>query len=173
VARRAPPLSPSCHTEFMADDWRRIVATLADPVRRQVYAGIVLGVPIGLAQKKRDNAIAALEAAGLIVATTDDYAVIDSAFTDLLAASPAVTRTGIDRFVRDGRIEQYPVRADDRLALLGWARDRAFPDGGELTEQALNQRLAELTADVASLRRYLVDAGLVSRDADGRRYRMV
>jgi hypothetical protein len=159
----------------MADDWRRIAATLADPVRRQVYASVVLELPLefprDLPPKKRDKALAALAAAGLIRAEGDRYLVVDDAFAGLLAASPAVTRTGIDRFVRDGRIDQYPVRADDRLALLTWARDRALPDATELSERELGERLSDLTGDIAALRRYLVDAGLVVRDADGRRYR--
>ena len=154
----------------MADDWRQIVATLADPVRRQVYASIVLNIPIDLPPKKRDKALASLTASGLIAAHGDHHVVVDGAFAALLAASPAVARTGVDRFVRDGRIIQYPVRADDRLELLTWARDQAFPDSTELSERDLGERLTQLTSDVAALRRYLVDAGLVVRDADGRRY---
>ena len=154
----------------MADDWRRIAATLADPVRRRAYASVVLGLPIDLPPKKLDKAIAALVAAGLVVADGETYVIVDDAFSALLAASPAITRTGVDRFVRDGRITQYPVRADDRLQLLTWARDRAFPDSTELSERDLGERLADLTSDVAALRRYLVDAGLVVRDAYGRRY---
>ena len=154
----------------MADDWRRIAATLADPVRRQVYASVVLGVPLDLASKKRDKALASLTAAGLLRCAGDQYVVIEDAFSSLLAASPAVARTGVDRFVRDGRITQYPIRADDLLELLMWARDRAVPESGELSERELGERLAELTTDVAALRRYLVDARLVARDADGGRY---
>ena len=154
----------------MADEWRRITATLADPVRRQVYASVVLDVPIDLAPKKRDKALADLVAAGLVRVDAGRFAVVDDAYAALLAASPAVTRTGIDRFVRDGRIIQYPVRAEERFTLLEWARDRAFPDSTELSERDLGERLADLTSDVAALRRYLVDAGLVVRDADGRRY---
>ena len=71
--------------------------------------------------------------------------VVDDAFTTLFAAAPAVTRTGVDRFVRDGRITQYPVRADDRLKLLTWARDRALPDSAELSDRDLGERLADLT----------------------------
>lgn len=160
----------------MADGWRRIAATLADPVRRQVYASIILSQQLELPTKKHKKALAALVGAGLVVADGDRYLVVEDAFDSLLAASPAVTRTGVDRFVRDGRIIQYPVRADDRLELLTWARDRVLPETSELTHDELSERelgirLAELTPDVAALRRYLVDAGLVARDADGQRYR--
>ena len=154
----------------MADEWRQVAATLDDPVRRQVYASVVLGLPIDVPAKKLDKALAALVAAGLITADGEKFVVTADAFGALLAASPSVTRTGVDRFVRDGRIIQYPVRADDRLEVLTWARDRALPDASELSERELGSRLAELTSDVAALRRYLVDAGLVVRDVDGRRY---
>jgi hypothetical protein len=63
----------------------------------------VLDVPIDLPPKKREKALAALNAAGLLI---PDRHVAPDAFTALLAASPAITRTGADRFVRDGRIEQ-------------------------------------------------------------------
>jgi hypothetical protein len=43
----------------MADDWRRIAATLADPIRRRVYSSIVLDVTIDLPPKKREKALAA------------------------------------------------------------------------------------------------------------------
>jgi hypothetical protein len=154
----------------MADDWRRIAATLDDPLRRQVYASVVLDVPLDLTRKKRDKALAALTAAGLLRVDGDEHVVVEDAFSSLLAASPTVARKGVDRFTRDGRIAQYPVRADDLLELLMWARDRAVPESGELSERELGDRLTALTSDVAALRRYLVDAGLVARDADGGRY---
>jgi hypothetical protein len=160
----------------MAEEWRRVAATLADPARRQVYASIVLGVTLDMPAKKRAKALAALVSAGLIHAAGDGYEVATEAFANLLAASPVATRTGIDRFVRDGRIEQYPVRAGDRLELLNWVRDRALPESAELSERELSERefgerLAAITGDVATLRRHLVDAGLVVRDAAGQRYR--
>jgi len=108
----------------MADDWRRIIATLSDPVRRRVYASLVLDVDVELSTKKRDQAVASLLAAGLLTATPDGPAVEESVFSRLLAASPVVARTGVDRFVRDGRIEGHPSRPADREELLRWARDR-------------------------------------------------
>jgi hypothetical protein len=155
----------------MAEDWRRIIATLADPVRRRVYASLVLDIDVELSAKKRDQAVASLLAAGLLTATPDGPVVDESAFTRLLAGSPVVARTGVDRFIREGRIEGYPSPPADCEELLRWARDRVLPDDLALDEPALNERLASITHDVASLRRYLVDAGLLVRDAAGREYR--
>jgi hypothetical protein len=154
----------------MAEEWRRIVATLADDDRRRMYASIVLGVPIDLTEKKHDKAVAALAAAGLVRADGDGWVANGELFAELLAATPAVTKTGIDRFIRDGRIVQYPMRSGDRLEVLAWARDQALPHAGEVSEKEFGERLAKLTGDVASLRRYLVDAGLVTRDGAGSRY---
>ncbi|HEX4443827.1 MAG TPA: DUF2087 domain-containing protein [Galbitalea sp.] len=154
----------------MAEEWRRVVAVLADPVRRRLYAGVVLGVPVDVPVKKKDKALKALVAAGLLRADGDEYVAVDGAFAELLAASPVVTRTGVERFVRDGRIEQYPVKVGDRVEVLVWARDRVLPEAGEISERKFGERLSELTGDVATLRRYLVDAGLVERDAAGSRY---
>jgi hypothetical protein len=154
----------------MAEDWRRVVASLADPTRRLVYASLITDVAVDIPPKKRDKALAALSAAGLIVASGDGYAVSETVFADLLAQAPAVTRTGIERFIRDGRIEQYPARPTDRDEVLAWAAAQALEPGDVLTERALNERLLAMTDDVASLRRYLVDAGLVIRDAAGAVY---
>ena len=149
----------------MSNEWRRVAAALSNPVRRSVYAQLVLGVTPSA--PRLDRVLADLRGAGLISA---DNAVIDSAFADLLTAEAPVTRTGIERFIRDGRIEQYPSRPADRLSVLEWAASQ-LPADQSLSEAAVNEILAGLVDDVASLRRYLVDAGLVERDADGREYR--
>ncbi len=41
----------------------------------------------------------------------------------------------------------------------------------ELTEAELGEHLAVITSNVAALRRYLVDAALLDRTADGSSYR--
>jgi hypothetical protein len=173
----------------MAEEWRQIVSALADPVRRAVYASVVLGVeregaavPVdpgtpgtpgipGIPAKKRERALAALVRAGLIEAAGDGYVAAESGLRDLLAASATPTRAGVDRFVRDGRIEQYPARPADRDALLAWAAGRVVAQDEALSEKEINARLEEMTGDVATLRRYLVDARLISRSADGAKYR--
>ncbi len=42
--------------------------------------------------------------------------------------------------------------------------------GEILTERAVNDRLAAIVDDVAAMRRYLVDAGLLERSRDGGAY---
>jgi hypothetical protein len=162
----------------MADEWRRVVATLADPVRRQVYASIVLGADGSVSgdsiipQKKRGKAIADLIAAGLVADVAGTLVANGEIFRELLAQTPAVTREGIDRFIRNGRVERYPSKPGDRDEVLRWARDTAITSAEVLSEREFSDRLAELADDAVTLRRYLVDGGLVVRDADGQRYRL-
>ena len=70
----------------------------------------------------------------------------------------------IRAFVRDGRLVSIPAKPRKRELLLPYLLDLAFPDDREYEEREVNQRLALLSPDVASLRRYLVDGGLMSRD---------
>jgi len=149
----------------MSNEWRRIVAALDNPGRRAVYAELVLGVT-GLPNAKRAKAIAALRDAGLV---DDDGKAIPDVFAKLLAEQPPVIRTGIDRWVTSGRIQHYPAKPSDRREVLEWAAAQ-LPEG-EHSEAQVNELLAALTADVATLRRYLVDGELLVRDADGSVYR--
>jgi len=150
----------------MSNEWRRIVAALDNPGRRAVYAELVLGVT-GLPTTKRTKAIAALQDAGLV---DDEGKAIPDVFARLLAEHPPVTRTGIDRWVVDGRIQHYPAKPADRLEVLEWVATQLTP--GSYSEAEITEQLTAFTSDVASLRRYLVDAELIHRDADGSIYRL-
>ena len=66
------------------------------------------------------------------------------------------------RYVRDGRLRQYPARAAARALVLAWLAEQFAP--GQLYREAeVNARLAGHAIDHATLRRYLVDAGLLER----------
>ena len=150
----------------MSNEWRRIVAALDNGYRRSVYSEVVLGIQ-GTPNAKRDRAIAALRDAGLV---DDSGAAIPDIFARLLAEHPPVTRTGVDRWLRDGAIDSWPAKAEQRRELLEWAAVRIEPER-DLTEAEINEQLATVTRDVATLRRYLVDAALLERTTDGTSYR--
>ena len=152
----------------MANEWRRVVAALAHPDRRAVWAEAVFRGSGALAEPKRAKAAAALQDAGLLDA---DGNAVTAVFGQLLESAPEVRREGIDRFIQDGRIEQYPAKQPDRDALLNWAAG-ALP-AERMSERALGIRLALVVDDVVTLRRYLVVAGLVSRTPDGAVYQVV
>jgi hypothetical protein len=72
-------------------------------------------------------------------------------------------------FVHDGRIVIMPTKPAKRLALLDWLAQE-FEPGRHYSEQMVNLILGRRHADTASLRRYLVDEGLLDR-ADGEYWR--
>jgi hypothetical protein len=71
----------------------------------------------------------------------------------------------IRAFVRDGRLISIPAKPHKRELLLPYLLDLCFPDDREYEEREVNQRLALLHPDVAAVRRYLIDGGLMTRDA--------
>jgi hypothetical protein len=71
----------------------------------------------------------------------------------------------IRAFVRDGRLTSIPAKPRKRELLLPYLLDLAFPEDRDYEEREVNQRLALLHRDVAALRRYLIDGGLMTRDA--------
>ena len=68
-------------------------------------------------------------------------------------------------FIVDGRLASIPARGRKRLVVLRFLLERVFTETREYPEKEVNQRLAAFHPDVASLRRYLVDEGLVDRAA--------
>ncbi|HEX8026292.1 MAG TPA: DUF2087 domain-containing protein [Candidatus Limnocylindrales bacterium] len=76
---------------------------------------------------------------------------------------PAYEQKVLRAFVRDGRLTRMPARERKKRVILRWLVDRVFPDDGPVDEPEVNMRLAIWNPDVSSLRRYLVDAGLVTR----------
>ena len=66
-------------------------------------------------------------------------------------------------FVRDGRLVSIPAKPRKRELLLPWLLDESFPEDRDYEEKEVNQRLALLYPDVSALRRYLIDAGLMTR----------
>ena len=66
-------------------------------------------------------------------------------------------------FVRDGRLISIPAKPKKRDLLLPWILEQCFVEDRDYEEKEVNQRLALLHRDVAALRRYLVDARLLTR----------
>lgn len=68
-------------------------------------------------------------------------------------------------FMRDGRLVSIPAKPRKRELLLPVILDQCFPEDRDYEEKEVNMRLALLYPDVAALRRYLVDGGLMTREA--------
>jgi hypothetical protein len=76
---------------------------------------------------------------------------------------PAFEAKVIRAFVRKDRLVSIPARERKKRVILRFLLERVFPDLEPVDERDVNMRLALWYPDVAALRRYLVDAGLVTR----------
>jgi hypothetical protein len=76
---------------------------------------------------------------------------------------PAYQDRVLRSFVRGDRLASIPARDRKRQVILRFLVEKVLPDAAPVAERDLNMRLALWHPDVAALRRYLVDAGLVER----------
>jgi hypothetical protein len=161
-----------------------IVGLLADPVRLKVVAALALGaetiedVAKAADLPLKDVALAArrLARAGLVhrdghalVLYTDRFGTAARAAAesapppDPLSDDPA-ENTVLTSFFRDGRLVSIPAQHSKRLVVLRHLV-RVFEPGVRYPEREVNALLAVWHPDVAALRRYLVDHGMLTREA--------
>ncbi len=159
--------------------WRRVLATLGNADARTAYAQIVLGaapqdVLPGVKEQRRHRALAGLLESGLVQRNaSDELVAAEEIFRDLLARQPRrQPQTGLERFMRLGRIERYPANVAERRALLAKIATEAIAPGEKLAERQVNERLLSYTDDVVLLRRYMVDFGVLQRTPSGSSYEL-
>lgn len=151
-------------------EWRAVVALLANSETRAALAG--LSDADSLTATRRERALRRWEQAGVITRDADGAPLVDEARlrATLSAVSPGA-RVGPQRFLSsDGHIHTYPARPAERHELLEQVIERVLTGEEVITEATLNERLADFTENAATLRRYLVDAGLLHRQPDGTGY---
>ena len=93
------------------------------------------------------------------------------AAADLAAGRDPEDAKILRSFIVDGQLSTIPAQEKKRIVILRYLRDEVFTEDREYPEKEVNQRLALFHPDVASLRRYMVDGGLVARS--GGMYRRV
>ena len=161
-----------------------VTGTLADEENFKILAAVALGAKTpdkisrltGFDNSKIIKSMVKLEKAGLVENTGDaGYRYCNQKLKDLnhhlnqgLAHKP--TPTGIDRFIRNGRLQTFPKSRDDRLPVLEYMAN-LFEFGKQYPEIEVNIKLTALHPDFAALRRYLIDYGFFERSnvtADGR-----
>lgn len=167
--------TPASADETPPTDWRAMAAALANEDARTVYAQLVLGQEPELggtqrAARRTERSIQTLSSAGLLDA---DGHVSGGVFRELLAAAAPPRAEGVDRFLADGRIVRYPSNPGERRALLERVAATVLQSDEVVDEAVINERLSAFHDDVAVLRRYLVDAGLVERTRSGTEYARV
>ena len=165
-------------------DAATIVGLLADPVRLKVVAALALGATTieevadasGLSLKEVALAARRLARAGLVHRDGHVLALHQERFgaaaraaaeaappPEPLSDDPAADAV-LSAFLRDGRLVSIPAQHAKRLVVLDHLV-RVFEPGVRYPEREVNALLAVWHPDVAALRRYLVDEGLLSRDA--------
>lgn len=169
----------------------RLVGLLADPARLRVVAALVLGATTtaeitaatGLTVREVAPALARLVDAEVVERGADGtHVVIEALFAAAARAAappPAPAEDHGDAtaeaarvlrvFVRDGRLLQIPTQRSKRLVILDLLAQELEP-GRRYSEAIVNLILGRWHADTASLRRYLVDEGFLSR-ANGEYWR--
>jgi hypothetical protein len=75
----------------------------------------------------------------------------------------------LETFMPDGKLTAFPLKQSQILVILDATAARFEPDK-QYTEREVNMILAGTTDDFATLRRYLVDYGYLSRTSDGSVY---
>jgi len=68
-------------------------------------------------------------------------------------------------YFKADRLARIPAQHAKRLVVLRYLRVRCFTEDRPYPEKEVNQRLALFHPDVAALRRYMVDEGLMTRAA--------
>ncbi len=160
-----------------------LAGALADDDRRVVFAALVLGAgslddvvrATGLARGAAANALARLVAIGLVIEGGGALVVLGAAFQQAARhalarprsieheAEPPERRAVMDAFVAGGRLTKIPSAHAKRLVVLDWLAQN-FEVGRSYTEPQVNEVLERRHADYVTLRRYLVDAGFLSRE---------
>ena len=161
-----------------------IVGLLADPVRLKVVAALALGAgtlqdvadATGLSLKDVALAARRLSRAGLVHRDGHLLALHTERFGEAARAVAASTPpaqplsddpaedTVLRTFLRDGRLVSIPAQLSKRRVVLDHLV-RVFEPGVRYPEREVNALLAAWHPDVAALRRYLVDEGLLTREA--------
>jgi hypothetical protein len=166
-------------------DAAAIVGMLADDERRRCWAALELGATTsdavvaatGLSIAQVARALGRLVTSGLVVSgiegglhVTDG--VFRTAAREALDRPPSGEHDGmpdeirkvLSSFVVDGRISQIPTSSGKRRIVLDWLAQQ-FEPGQRYTEPMVNLILGQRHADTAALRRYMVDAGILDREA--------
>lgn len=150
-----------------------LIGLLAEPERLRVVAALVLGARTSaevvdatrLDGRVVEGALRRLRSAGLVVTDASGTRVREELFKEAARVGQA-NRVREDPFVRDGRLVRLPAQRGRRRAVLEQL-STAFEPGRRYREQevvaVLEARCEGGEVDHVTVRRYLVDEGLLDR----------
>lgn len=149
-------------------EWRSVIALLANADTRRALAQAILATEPASASPR---AVGRLTQAGLLEA---DGRVDEAALRALLREGARPAAQGVERFLTPaGRLMGLPSKPGERLELLRLLASRVLRPGEVIGEKELNQRLSQFDADVATLRRLMIEAELLERTPTGAEYALV
>lgn len=149
-----------------------VVRALAEPARLRAYAAVVLGAGTladiaaasGLTTKAAATALRKLREAGLVEgepARPADLKALAATLTDPMPAD------GLAPFVRGDKLISLPVAPERRRKILEHVASKALEPRTYYEETEINDRLRQWCdggeVDHVTVRRYLVDLGLLER----------
>lgn len=160
-----------------------LVGLMAEPERRRVVAALILSAgdlssvvrTSGLEPRQAIDALERLSAAGLVEVGSDGvYVLLEETFKLAARADHEAPQSTddtpprdleaqiLERSIVDGRLVHLPRKRSKRLVVLDHLV-QVFEPGVRYSEREVNAALRMFDDDVATLRRYLVDEGLLDR----------
>ncbi|MEU6415151.1 DUF2087 domain-containing protein [Microbispora sp. NPDC046933] len=149
----------------------RVLGLLGQDDTLRVLAGLVLrpGEPLdkvtGLDPEVTAKALDRLERGGLAVRDGDGWRARPETFRDLLRTIPSTPADPMDAFLVGGRLVSMPAKRTKRRMVLDYIA-QVFEVGVRYPEKEVDVALRAFHDDYAALRRYLVDEGFLTREAN-------
>lgn len=161
-------------------DRLRIVGQLAQKGATRSEIAVALGLPLSDTSRHLDLLIHAgvlrvssglyeLDPKGLERLARNQFKGLRSAYVPAPSLEKRTRRVLSIYLNPDGTIRQIPLQGAKLRVLLTYLA-KAFTAGVNCSEPEVNLILARYHPDTSTLRRGLVDAGLLSRERDGARY---
>jgi len=162
-----------------------IVGHLAHPERRRVLAALILGASTAddvkrmtrLGTRPVVTALTRLVDADLVLDDDGRYWLVEETFRQAVIDAQPGERTTTEHgdvppdtakvlraFVKDGRLKSIPAQRAKRLVILDMLAQE-FEPGERYPERKVNAIIRKWHDDTAALRRYMVDEGILDREA--------
>lgn len=162
-------------------DAATLLGLIADEDRLRVVAALVLGATnapevrsaTGLDARVVGRALARLEDAGVVISDGTSWMLDVTRLREAArVAAPVEEYEGADAetakvlrsFLRDGRLVRMPAQHSKRRVLLDHIV-QVFEPGQRYPEKEVNALLRAFSDDYVTIRRYLVDEDLLSRES--------
>lgn len=152
-------------SESSAVPWQPVVAALANEQTMAAYARRFLGqasVKEDAKQLGRLSDVGLLDAAGEVAHP--------GVLQRILESNARPKRIDVEKFFDAGRLTHLPAGNQIRVEILTRLAHQLIPVEDVFTEREINLMLQTVTADVPTLRRALIDFGLLQRTIDGSKY---